>query len=1112
MRVPIQSCLFYLFVFLLSVPFPVFADTIVDTDISEDTVWTKLGSPYLVQNGITIAQNTTLSIESGVEVLFSSGVYADVLGRLLVHGTSNEPVLLTSSARWGGIWFSNQNATSSLDNAVIQNAYAVSDYYSKGLSVSNTTIEDGEYGIEVYGGHLSLNNFSARNISEDAIVIGYGSDAILKNIVLENVDAGIELYAESSADISNLFIDRTHDEALALYEGSRVYISDSILTNGDGDGVGIYAGSAVDMRNSVISGFADGAGIVDYEYWPSDPDNSLSLAYNDIYGNGTGISMYSKNSSYAISNNSIHDNILYGFELYGTGNIDVSNNFWGDPSGPYNDSGNLAGIGDAIFYVPEGTVIFSPWLTSWGTHLASNVLFLPGIEASRLYRTGDIFGTDQLWEPNIESDVTDLFLTADGTSVRNDVYTKDVIDEKNVLPIGQGNIYESFIAQMDELKTAGTIADWEATPYDWRLTLDDILSSGNQLSDGRIYYSGNLAATTSPYLIQELRRLAKGSKTGKVTIVAHSNGGLVAKALTDKLGGETSTLIDKIIFVAVPQAGTPQAVGAILHGYDQGLPFDLFPLVLAPETARTFATNMPSAYNLLPSANYFTYVDNPIVTFDTSDFLAEFRTRYGNEIHDGTQLRNFIIDPRRLSSSSPNDLIYPSVGNATLLAKAEAVHGTLDTWTPPSGVSLYEIAGWGEDTLATIEYTEGKKTVCGNPSASTCQYYTTVPTLMYNPKEVIEGDGTVLVPSALWSSASTTQKYWVDLKKYNKFTLVFFATKHAEILEVPELRTLVQNILTNATSTPFTFITTTQPVADVTADKRLRFVLHSPLNLSATDNLGNIVNSTTSTIPGSRFKRYGEVQVLTVPKSTPVTLNLDGYAAGSFTLDMQEIDGINAVTASSTFSAIPSATSTKATMAFTDGTIQNASPLLLDYDGNGITDFSLNSKIGKTVVFDIMPPEAVVTFDPISQKLKIIGTDNLSNTTVSTAATGTTIADEAGNTLQILFKKLKQGKHELKLEVETLIYNGISTNTLSKTALQYAWSTDKTGKLKELEEKATVGALKIEGHYDAKKNVTKIEERIDSGEDKDEEENKKTLSGVVIIRLLTDNGKIGMSY
>ena len=725
----------------------------------------------------------------------------------------------------------------------------------------------------------------------------------------------------------------------------------------------------------------------------------------------------------------------------------------------------------------------------------SSVLFLPGLEASRLYRP-DNGGTDQLWEPTSDSDANNLFLTAGGESVRNDVYTRDVIDE--AYQAGP-NIYKSFITQMNELKTAGTIADWKATPYDWRLSLDEILNNGRQFPDGRIYYAGDLAATSSPYIVQELRRLAQSSKTGKVTIVAHSNGGLLAKALTEKLGDtEAAKLIDNIIFVAVPQVGTPQAVGALLHGYEQGLPRDWLSIFLTPGTARALAANMPSVYNLLPSANYFTFVDNPVVEFDDSDFLAEFRARYGSQIHDGTQLNNFITDTRRLASLSPSDLKYPSVGNAALLSRAETLHTTLDTWTPPPGVSLYEIAGWGEDTLATIEYKEGKKSYCRNlQDIHTC---TSVPAITYYPKEVVEGDGTVLVPSALWTPVSASvSKYWVNLREYGATNFgTTLNRKHADILEVPELRTLVQNILTNSTSTtPLDFISNTQPPAD-SSDNRLRFLLHSPLNLSATDNLGNVVSSATSTIPGARFKRYGEVQVLTVPENTPLMLNLDGYVVGSFTLDIEEIDGDNTIIASSTLSAIPSATSTQATMAFPDGTLQNALPLLLDYDGDGSTDFSLKSEIGKEVVFDTTPPEATLTFDPILQKINIVGTDNLSDTTVLTTATSSVITDEAGNILEIVFKRNKQAGKELKVEVQGLYYNGVSAGEIPKTVLQYEWSVDKTGKVRELQEKATIGALTIIGHYDAKKNVTRIE--------------RETRSGLVVIGLTTKEGKIGINY
>ncbi len=822
---------------------------------------------------------------------------------------------------------------------------------------------------------------------------------------------------------------------------------------------------------------------------------------------------------------SIFASSRYAIDNRATAFISAMDNWWGSPSGPQHPS-NQSGTGSAI----SGNVDFTPWLTSdpFATttctqNCFSNILFLPGLEASRLYAKDDpdcliVNCENQLWEPNGDADVEKLFLNSDGTSVRNDVYTRDVIDEKNVLPIGQGNIYESFISQMNDLKTAGTITDWEAAPYDWRLSLEDILNNGIKTGENISY----LTATSSPYIIQEIRRLAETSKTGKVTIVAHSNGGLVAKALMQKLGdAETAKLIDKVILIAVPQVGTPQAIGAILHGYDQGLPFDSFPLILTPEIARVLAKNMPSAYNLLPSEGYFTSVALPVVTFDNSDFLADFRARYGTAIHSSTGLRNFITDTWRTASSTIDDLIYPSVGNANLLSQSEVVHSTLDSWSPPQGIQLYEIAGWGEDTLATIEYKEGKKTICNRveqsfPFTGSHCVYTVIPTIEYTPREVVDGDGTVVTPSALRSTASTAKKYWVDLGDYNTFLFGLaqpnlFRTKHADILEVPSLRTFVQSILINSSIVTLPeFISSSTPPTDST--DRLSFILHSPLDLSATDNFGNVVNSATATIPGSSFTRYGEVQVLKVPKGTPIILNLTGYASGSFTLDMQEIDGLNNIIASSTIQAVPSATSTTATMSFIAGTLETATPLIVDYDGNGTTDFTITTRPREVATFDTTPPEARISFSTTTKQLLIEGLDG-SSITIQTSATSTIITDQTGNTLGILFKKLKQEKHELKLEIQGFYYNGVSTSTIQKTALQYEWSTDKQGNLRELEQKATVGALKIEAHYDAKKNVTISEKKVMENEgDINGKEIKEVLLGLVIIGIKTEKGIITINY
>src|SRR3989344_1656152 len=357
------------------------------------------------------------------------------------------------------------------------------------------------------------------------------------------------------------------------------------------------------------------------------------------------------------------------------------------------------GYGDFIFY---SDIASTTVLTSTSTVITlveppptySSVLFLPGVQASRLYEplVCDAGTCDTLlWEPQGDTKVARLEHNTDGSSKNSDIYAGGVIDNAFV-PI-KGNIYKSFIEQMDVLVTDGTINDWEAVAYDWRLTPEQILTSGKLIAPNKISY---LLATSSPYIIQELRRLASGSNSGKVTIVAHSNGGIITKKLTELLGVEAETLIDKIIFVAVPQVGTPKAVGVILHGFDQR--FWFLNNKISTEEARILATNMPAPYNLLPSTQYFTQVDDPAVTFDSSAIVAEFRERYGDIIHSGERLKTFITDSWRSAFSTSEDISYPSVGNTNRYSDAEALHSSIDNWSPPTGVKLYEIAGWGENT------------------------------------------------------------------------------------------------------------------------------------------------------------------------------------------------------------------------------------------------------------------------------------------------------------------------------------------------------------------------------------------------------------------------------
>lgn len=582
----------------------------------------------------------------------------------------------------------------------------------------------------------------------------------------------------------------------------------------------------------------------------------------------------------------------------------------------------------------------------------SNVLFLPGIESSRLYMPQVVGSNEQrLWEPGNDDDLENLYLTPEEVSVRPNVYTKvgDVVDE---LPVAGKNIYKSFILKMDDLKTQNKITDWEAVPYDWRLSLDDILSYGNNVN-GHIYYSGTLRATSTPYIIQELRHLAETSKSGKVTIIAHSNGGLVAKQLTELLGPEAPELIDKMIFVAVPQAGTPMAIAAGLHGYNQQ---HLGGLINTEEDARTFSSTTPMIYNLLPSAQYFTRVDDPVVKFDFR--LSDWIDLYGNFIHSEERLRDFLTSALHTTDAKTGDIDQPIKMNYAMLRNAEELHADLDAWTPPVGVDLIQIAGWGvPKTVKGITYKEKK----GGGVKPEWDF-------------TVDGDGTVVVPSALWTSTTaSTTNYWVDLQKYNKrsenqISFGFLNINHANILEVPKLLNFISDQISSTINplSDYTYISTQAPPE---SDLRLRYALHSPLTLDLYDNLGNHTGVATSTgeveenIPGTYFVQFGDVKYIFADNGTPQHVVMSGYDTGTFTFEAGELQG-DTVIASTVFRDVPTTPQTQVRFDVLSG-FGSASDLSIDENGDGTVDSSYASSTGEIIVLD-SPPIEIVESIPVS--------------------------------------------------------------------------------------------------------------------------------------------------
>src|SRR3989344_3211894 len=512
----------------------------------------------------------------------------------------------------------------------------------------------------------------------------------------------------------------------------------------------------------------------------------------------------------------------------------------------------------------------------------SNIVFLPGIKGSVLKT-----GSDTLWPPTIFSnDMAQLALDESGESV-NDIYVDGVLDTFYGTPI-----YAPFSEFMDNLVAEGVMNAWLPLPYDWRFFPEKILSDGVKTSSDVIN------------LIEEIETIASQSQTGQMTIIAHSMGGLMGKAIIKKLEEEgKANLIDSFVMVGTPQLGTPQAAAALLHGDGEGI---VAGFIVGPITARAIAQNMPSAYNLLPSLRYFEEVIDPVITFDPeSSFTQEWRDFWGEEINIYPAFLSFVTGTGASRTKPEADLLrVPEVLRSDLMANAASFHNEYDNYIFPNNIRVVQVAGWGRPTTKAINYRNNHS----KPS------YEIVPT--------VEGDKTVVYPSAISSIADET--YFFDLAVYNALEDVP-DFQHRDLLSYSPIQNLIRVILKEENILTDSFVKISKPEPEGVASQ-LIVSTYSPVILGVYDEFGNFTGIDpnqdlsadilliTEDIPGSTFLYTSGSQNIFLPKDGTYNFVYKGTGEGPTTIEIQDFVA-DVTTQLATYSDIPTTQSTSATFA-----------------------------------------------------------------------------------------------------------------------------------------------------------------------------------------------------
>jgi len=483
----------------------------------------------------------------------------------------------------------------------------------------------------------------------------------------------------------------------------------------------------------------------------------------------------------------------------------------------------------------------------------SSIFFIPGIEGSRLYRK-QVF-ENQLWEPNRESDIEKLFMDSSGEPIIEGVYTRDIIESVNLLgPVPTKHVYKSFVTFLKGLVSANLTEQYHLFAYDWRLFPEQIITDE---------------------VVKKIETMARDSTNGRISIIAHSYGGIVAKELMKKLEEKRKEhLIDKVILVAVPESGAPSAVFAHMHGTGQSL---LGGILMGAKTAVRFAENLPSMYMFMPTANYGKQIQIALKAVGSPNTDSKLLTKpiRINEALDW--LASKMGQIRSKWDLSLSSIAMTNTSNVALEQKAIQYQSNYAQYQAQynSKFDLWSIVGTGMQTIAGMDYIYDdcrRNTCIGKPKIES------------KPRISLDGDGVVIFDSVQNRLGEIIK---VKLSELN--TLRKTNYKHATILESADIQNAIKQILVQGravTDGSYLFLST-DPIIysgeiaqiEIKGDVKGGVYSISDTGIAKTglfEDEGHVYIQ--DDIPNSSAEVYGESLIVSVPKDThtaPVTLNIE---------------------------------------------------------------------------------------------------------------------------------------------------------------------------------------------------------------------------------------------
>lgn len=259
---------FVIFLGYLFLPLSVKANTSISEDISEDTIWTLSGSPYVVENSITILPTVTLTIEPGTVIKFLDSTNINIEGSLFIEKGSDDIVVFTSyyddeyggdtdfidefdddivplPGDWDGLYFSYGSTSNINTNLLFRYASIAIIASSENLRFSNIDIEYSFDGIEVYKGEAILDNITFIGVQDYSLIAYHNARLIANNLTTSGSEFPISIYDNTDVNIDNIYVINSKNTAISIFSKSKLQSKNIKIQNSTGDGLEIFDKSSL---------------------------------------------------------------------------------------------------------------------------------------------------------------------------------------------------------------------------------------------------------------------------------------------------------------------------------------------------------------------------------------------------------------------------------------------------------------------------------------------------------------------------------------------------------------------------------------------------------------------------------------------------------------------------------------------------------------------------------------------------------------------------------------------------------------------------------------------------------------------------------------------------